>query len=169
MPHLQGQKATLCRKIIQKGKFVLLQGVSETRKTTFDDTSLFMRNVTSHTKESVSSGWLIRLFWFLILLHDWIVPLYNGLNVITVEGDSRPRVVRSCGWILDESVNKACVKRSGTFSVLMEYCSCDQDGCNAAFSSLTANNSFSLVVKMFLSFIVSLYCLQRRQVSSSLL
>jgi len=72
-PHLQDQKATLCRKVIQK-----------------------------------------------------------------VQGESRPRIIRSCGWIVDDSVNRGCVRRAGTFSVLIEYCTCDRDGCNGS-TSLSAS------------------------------
>ncbi|RWS27477.1 hypothetical protein B4U80_08080 [Leptotrombidium deliense] len=50
--------------------------------------------------------------------------------------DKHLRVVRDCGW-LDEDISikshlgpGECVKRSGTFSVLVQYCTCNTDKCN---------------------------------------
>lgn len=42
------------------------------------------------------------------------------------------RTVRDCGWLKDEREGTDCIRRAGTFSVLMKYCSCDKDGCNGA-------------------------------------
>ncbi|KAK8783551.1 hypothetical protein V5799_010086 [Amblyomma americanum] len=42
------------------------------------------------------------------------------------------RTVRDCGWLKDEKEGTSCMRRAGTFSVLMKYCSCDKDGCNSA-------------------------------------
>ncbi|GFY42917.1 uncharacterized protein TNIN_142121 [Trichonephila inaurata madagascariensis] len=46
------------------------------------------------------------------------------------------RFVRTCGWLSSEKENTDCFKRAGTFNVLIQYCSCDKDGCNAAPSSI---------------------------------
>uniref|UniRef100_A0A147BNT5 Uncharacterized protein n=1 Tax=Ixodes ricinus TaxID=34613 RepID=A0A147BNT5_IXORI len=40
------------------------------------------------------------------------------------------RYVRDCGWLREEKEGASCMRRAGTFSVLMKYCSCEQDGCN---------------------------------------
>jgi len=69
LPHMQNQKATLCRKIVQK-----------------------------------------------------------------IQDDPIPRIVRTCGWIADSSTDGECIKRSGTFSILVEYCTCSTDGCNSAIT-----------------------------------
>jgi len=44
------------------------------------------------------------------------------------------RFVRGCGWLSGQTEKEStnCFKRSGTFNVLVQYCSCDQDGCNAS-------------------------------------
>lgn len=42
------------------------------------------------------------------------------------------RFVRGCGWLSSEKESTDCFKRAGTFNVLIQYCSCDADGCNAA-------------------------------------
>lgn len=46
------------------------------------------------------------------------------------------RYVRDCGWLADEKEGSECIRRAGTFSVLMKYCSCNTDGCNAAPATL---------------------------------
>jgi len=43
-----------------------------------------------------------------------------------------PRIVRGCGWIEDDTTDGECVRRAGTYSILVEYCSCRGDGCNGA-------------------------------------
>jgi hypothetical protein len=100
MPHLEGQKATLCRKIIQKG--------------------LYEKDI------SISKC------------------LKSDLN-LSVHGSDVPQVIRGCGWIVDDSVNKDCVRRSGLFSATVEYCTCDQDGCNAG-TSLSATIISTLLI-----------------------
>lgn len=73
-------------------------------------------------------------------------PIYSScLSLVSVEG--KLRIIRDCGYIIDRSAHSVgvtangsqthigdsdCVKRAGTFSVLMQYCSCRTDGCNAA-------------------------------------
>ncbi|KAH7931634.1 hypothetical protein MRX96_016991 [Rhipicephalus microplus] len=42
------------------------------------------------------------------------------------------RTVRDCGWLKSDKEGTECMRRAGTFSVLMKYCSCDKDGCNGA-------------------------------------
>lgn len=42
------------------------------------------------------------------------------------------RFVRGCGWLSSEKESTDCFKRAGTFNVLIQYCSCDSDGCNTA-------------------------------------
>ena len=87
-PHLRGMNATLCRKIIQRSKFV-------------------------HQCQSLPS--LLKL---------------SSCSI--VDNNPVPRVVRTCGWISDDSTDGECIRRSGTFSVLVEYCTCSTDGCNGA-------------------------------------
>lgn len=40
------------------------------------------------------------------------------------------RYVRDCGWLREEKEGASCMRRAGTFSVLMKYCACEHDGCN---------------------------------------
>nr|XP_037290261.1 uncharacterized protein LOC119185284 [Rhipicephalus microplus] len=42
------------------------------------------------------------------------------------------RTVRDCGWLKSDKEGTECMRRAGTFSVLMKNCSCDKDGCNCA-------------------------------------
>lgn len=42
------------------------------------------------------------------------------------------RFVRGCGWLSNEKEGSECFKRAGTFNVLIQFCSCGGDGCNAA-------------------------------------
>lgn len=51
-----------------------------------------------------------------------------------VHGSHTPRVIRGCGWIVDDSVNQDCVHRQSAFSATIQYCTCDQDGCNTGSS-----------------------------------
>jgi len=55
--------------------------------------------------------------------------------------DDKYRYIRGCGYVGDDGVqlkpnaeiSGECVKRAGTFSVLVQYCSCNGiDGCNHA-------------------------------------
>ncbi|XP_064457899.1 UPAR/Ly6 domain-containing protein crok-like [Ornithodoros turicata] len=50
------------------------------------------------------------------------------------------RYVRDCGYLEKEKEGTECIRRAGTFSVLMKYCSCKTDGCNAAPSTLGTTN-----------------------------
>lgn len=62
------------------------------------------------------------------------LELHLTTYLLAVQDDPKPRIVRGCGWITDSSTDGQCVRRSGTFSVLVEYCSCQGDGCNGATS-----------------------------------
>lgn len=42
------------------------------------------------------------------------------------------RYIRGCGWLPEEKEGVECVKRAGTFNVLVQYCNCKDDGCNLA-------------------------------------
>ncbi|XP_076365550.1 UPAR/Ly6 domain-containing protein crok-like [Tachypleus tridentatus] len=42
------------------------------------------------------------------------------------------RYIRSCGWLTDEKRESECMKRAGTYHVLIQYCNCKADGCNDA-------------------------------------
>ncbi|KAI1281932.1 hypothetical protein HDE_12997 [Halotydeus destructor] len=52
-----------------------------------------------------------------------------------VQDDEQPRTIRGCGFLEDGTTDGQCVRRSGTFSVLVEYCTCSTDGCNSARGS----------------------------------
>lgn len=45
-----------------------------------------------------------------------------------VEG--KKRVIRECGYIMDDRDDKACPRRTGTKEVEVFYCSCTQPLCN---------------------------------------
>lgn len=64
------------------------------------------------------------------------------------------RTVRDCGWLKSDKEGTECMRRAGTFSVLMKYCSCDKDGCNgarrpSAISSLLMVASPLLLLRLF--------------------
>jgi len=46
------------------------------------------------------------------------------------------RVVRSCGYEVDENEPEKCFNRAGTFEVMVTYCSCQGDGCNSGSHSI---------------------------------
>ncbi|KAG7202178.1 hypothetical protein KM043_015858 [Ampulex compressa] len=46
----------------------------------------------------------------------------------------KERVVRGCGYIMDERDNAECILRTGTHDVRAVYCSCTGDLCNSAES-----------------------------------
>lgn len=50
------------------------------------------------------------------------------------------RYVRDCGWLKGEKEKEGgeCLRRAGTFSVLMKYCSCEENGCNGSPRLLSA-------------------------------
>ncbi|CAG0921579.1 unnamed protein product [Notodromas monacha] len=54
----------------------------------------------------------------------------NKCRKITQKVDGTVRVHRSCGWI-DDHYGTNCYMRSGTYHVLVEYCACEGDACNA--------------------------------------
>ncbi|XP_054721103.1 uncharacterized protein LOC129230708 [Uloborus diversus] len=63
------------------------------------------------------------------------------------------RFVRGCGWLSAEKEGTDCFKRAGTFNVLIQYCSCDSDGCNAA-PHTTSHSWIGLLAAVILSVIV---------------
>ncbi|XP_043211619.1 protein quiver-like [Amphibalanus amphitrite] len=44
------------------------------------------------------------------------------------------RIVRSCGWVDDKEVmaGRDCMRKAGTYEVMLYYCSCYDDFCNSA-------------------------------------
>ncbi|GIY88222.1 protein quiver [Caerostris extrusa] len=75
------------------------------------------------------------------------------------EGDSLSglrddyRFVRGCGWLSSEKESTDCFKRAGTFNVLIQYCSCDTDGCNAA-PSILQHSWIGLLASVILSILM---------------
>jgi len=69
------------------------------------------------------------------------------------------RTIRGCGYINDDGkevkpdtkLSGDCIKRAGTFSVLVQYCSCNgEDGCN--HSNQIIVSSISLILPLVLVF-----------------
>ncbi|GIY28257.1 protein quiver [Caerostris darwini] len=63
------------------------------------------------------------------------------------------RFVRGCGWLSSEKESTDCFKRAGTFNVLIQYCSCDKDGCNAA-PSILQHSWIGLLAAVILSILM---------------
>ncbi|CAG2174122.1 unnamed protein product [Oppiella nova] len=70
------------------------------------------------------------------------------------------RTIRGCGYLDDagkeikpnEHLANECVKRAGTFSVLIQYCSCNgKDGCNHSHHLIVSS------ITLIIPFIFSLY------------
>lgn len=59
--------------------------------------------------------------------------------------------MRGCGWLSSEHREgpEACFKRAGTFNVLIQYCSCDRDGCNTAATLLPRMPALLLLLLLF--------------------
>lgn len=72
-------------------------------------------------------------------------------------------VIRSCGFI-DEHADKEhkpmCHKRSGTFAIMMESCSCYTDNCNHS-ASLVPNQSVLILASSSLVVLTFYYLLQK--------
>jgi hypothetical protein len=74
--------------------------------------------------------------------------------------ENKKVVIRSCGWIDEHEEKKPmCYKRSGTFALMMEACSCYEDNCNHS-ASLVPNQSVSILLA---SCSVMLYYLMGKQ------
>lgn len=67
------------------------------------------------------------------------------------------RTIRGCGYVNEEGneikantqISNDCIKRAGTFSVLVQYCSCNSDdGCN--HSNHLIVSSLTLIIPFFL-------------------
>ncbi|XP_071042512.1 UPAR/Ly6 domain-containing protein crok [Parasteatoda tepidariorum] len=61
------------------------------------------------------------------------------------------RFVRGCGWLSNENVSHDCFKRAGTFNVLIQYCSCNYDGCNAAPHTIQQSSWIALMAMVIFS------------------
>ncbi|KFM58231.1 hypothetical protein X975_04859, partial [Stegodyphus mimosarum] len=64
------------------------------------------------------------------------------------------RIVRGCGFLSSEKEGSDCFKRAGTFNVLIQYCSCDSDGCNAAPGTFNPHSWIGLLAGVVLSTIM---------------
>ncbi|XP_075215111.1 UPAR/Ly6 domain-containing protein crok-like [Lycorma delicatula] len=76
-----------------------------------------------------------------------LTPTICRKNVQRVYG--KIRVVRGCGFIEDENKERACIQRTGTHDVFMNYCTCKGDLCNSAVS-LTSSTLVILITAAIL-------------------
>lgn len=72
------------------------------------------------------------------------------------------RIIRGCGYINDTfdtippgaEIEDQCLRRTGTFSVMVEYCICNgENGCNHA-TFISINNTLLLIIMLPLLIII---------------
>jgi len=78
---------------------------------------------------------------------------------ITQKVNDDYRTIRGCGYVsedgtevkTDTKLSGDCIKRAGTFSVLVQYCSCNSgDGCNSQTKLIVS--SITLIIPIILVF-----------------
>ena len=74
--------------------------------------------------------------------------ILKSFSIVIVYG--KTRVIRDCGYLTDDHLDKQCLRRSGTHDVRVYYCSCTGDLCNAGIS---------LTLDSILPFLSLLLCL----------
>lgn len=60
--------------------------------------------------------------------------------------NDRTTIIRGCGYIADDSIDKACIKLSGSSDATRMLCSCSKEACNGATIQFNLSTQFLVIV-----------------------